>query len=95
MAEASSVESTISVDFSGTWKLEKSENFDELLKAMKVGYVARKAINGLTPEFTIKQDGDNFHIISKTMLQTRESKFKVGEEFREKHPLKMTLTDYL
>ncbi len=94
MAEASPTENnaapenTVTVDFSGTWKLEKSENFDELLKAMNVGFIARKAITGLKPEFTITQDGDSFHIISKTKIQTRESRFKVGEEFREKHPLK-------
>lgn len=92
MAEAAE---TVTADFNGTWKLEKSENFDELLKAMGVGFIARKAINGLTPEFTIKQDGDNFNIISKTKLQTRESKFKVGEEFREKHPMKDVVTRLL
>ncbi|XP_072032222.1 fatty acid-binding protein, brain-like [Amphiura filiformis] len=78
----------VMVNFSGTWKLEKSENFDELLKAMGVGFIARKAITGLKPEFTITQDENNFHIISKNRLQSRESRFKVGEEFREKHPLK-------
>ncbi len=77
------------VDFNGTWKLESSsENFEDLLAAMNINIIMRKAIVNLSPEITIVQDGDNFQITTKTAIMTREVKFKVGEEFEEKHPLK-------
>ncbi|XP_072022485.1 fatty acid-binding protein, adipocyte-like [Amphiura filiformis] len=76
-------------DFNGTWKLEStSPNFEELLAAMNVNFVVRKAAANVSPEITIKQDGDDFTIIMKVPLKTTEMKFKVGEEFKDKHPLK-------
>ena len=74
------------VDFNGTWNLESSsDNFEELLTALNVGFVLRKAIVNLKPEHIIKQDGDNFHIITKTPIRNQEVKFKVGEQYEQKH----------
>ena len=74
------------VDFNGTWKLESSsDNFEELLTALNVGFVLRKAIVNLKPEHIIKQDGDKFHIITKTPIRNQEVEFKVGEEYEQKH----------
>ncbi len=84
------------VDFNGTWKLEtSSENFEDFLAAMNINIIMRKAITKLTPEITIVQDGDNFQITTKTVIMTREVKFKVGEEYEEKNPIKDKITKSL
>ncbi len=84
------------VDFNGTWKLERSsENFEDFLAAMNINIIMRKAITKLSPEIAIVQDGDNFQITTKTAISTREVKFKVGEEYEEKHPKKDKITKCL
>ena len=84
------------VDFNGTWKLESSSpNFEELLIALNIGMVMRKVIVNLSPEVTIKQDGDEFHIVTKTPLKTNESKFTVGKEFQQKHIINDTMLTIL
>ena len=85
-----------SVDFSGTWKLESSSpNFEEMLTALNIGIVMRKVIVNLSPEVTIKQDGDEFHIVTKTPIKTQESNFTVGKEFQQKHIINDTMRTIL
>jgi len=67
----------------GTFKLIKSENFDEYMKAIGVGMVLRKMASAATPTTEIKQDGENWNIKTMTTFKTTEIKFKLGEEFDE------------
>ncbi|XP_022661284.1 fatty acid-binding protein, heart-like [Varroa jacobsoni] len=67
----------------GTWKLETSENFEELLKELGVNMVLRKAATATKPNAEISKNGDEWTIRSVSTLKTTEIKFKIGEEFEE------------
>lgn len=77
----------MAVDFSGTWKLEKNENFEEFLKALGVGILKRTAALKTSPSIEITQKGDDFVVIMKTAIRNQEVKFKMGEEFKATDPL--------
>ena len=44
----------------GTWKLDTSENFDELLKELGVGFMLRKVAGTSKPNVEISKDGDEW-----------------------------------
>ncbi|ODN02148.1 Fatty acid-binding protein, heart [Orchesella cincta] len=67
----------------GTFKLIKSENFDEYMKAIGVGMVMRKMAQAATPTTEIKQEGESWNIKTMTTFKTTEIKFKLGEAFDE------------
>jgi len=67
----------------GTFKLIKSENFDEYMKAVGVGFALRKLATAATPTTEISHEGDNWNIKTWTTFKTTEIKFKLGEEFDE------------
>ncbi|KAI8497383.1 DNA-binding proteins Bright/BRCAA1/rbp1 [Branchiostoma belcheri] len=72
--------------FTGNWKHVKSENFEDYLKALGVGFAMRKIAGNTSPRIEIQQDGDNFKI--KTIgPKTREVSFKVGENFEDEMPM--------
>ncbi|XP_072043436.1 sodium/calcium exchanger regulatory protein 1-like [Amphiura filiformis] len=76
----------MAVDFSGTWKHEKNEGFEEFLKAMKVGLLPRSMALKQSPTVVITQNGDDFTITTKG-ARTVEIKFKVGQEYKENNAL--------
>jgi len=67
----------------GKFKLTKSENFDEYMKALGVNMVLRKMASTATPVTEITQDGEEWNIKTTTTFKTTEIKFKLGEEFDE------------
>ncbi|XP_078664927.1 cellular retinoic acid-binding protein 2-like [Branchiostoma floridae x Branchiostoma belcheri] len=72
--------------FTGNWKHVESENFEDYLKALGVGFAMRKIAVNTSPRIEIQQDGDSFKI--KTIgPKTREVSFKVGENFEDEMPL--------
>uniref|UniRef100_A0A8I3X029 Cellular retinoic acid binding protein 2 n=1 Tax=Callithrix jacchus TaxID=9483 RepID=A0A8I3X029_CALJA len=72
-------------NFSGNWKIIRSENFEDLLKVLGVNVMLRKiAVAAASkPAVEIKQEGDTFYIKTSTTVRTTEINFKVGEEFEE------------
>uniref|UniRef100_A0A3P9LHE5 Cellular retinoic acid-binding protein 1 n=1 Tax=Oryzias latipes TaxID=8090 RepID=A0A3P9LHE5_ORYLA len=72
-------------NFAGNWKMRKSENFDELLKALGVNAMLRKVAVAAAsnPQVEIHQDGDQFYIKTSTSVRTTEINFHIGEEFDE------------
>ncbi|XP_042294775.1 cellular retinoic acid-binding protein 2 [Sceloporus undulatus] len=72
-------------NFSGSWKMKSSENFEELLKALGVNVMLRKiAVAAASkPAVEIKQEGEAFYIKTSTTVRTTEIHFKIGEEFEE------------
>nr|XP_054759139.1 cellular retinoic acid-binding protein 2-like isoform X1 [Lytechinus pictus] len=74
------------VNFSGKWKHSKDEGFDELLKALGVNIIKRKAITALSPQQEITQKGDQFVITNKS-VKTETLEFTMGQEFKFKNPL--------
>jgi hypothetical protein len=69
--------------FLGTWQLESSENFDEYMKAVDVGFMMRKLGAMAKPNVSISLDGDVWTLKTVTTFKTSETIFKLGEEFEE------------
>ncbi|WAR01091.1 FABP1-like protein [Mya arenaria] len=68
----------------GKWKIEKSENFEEYMKAIGVGddkrVDAHKYLSdgsGMTQEFSA--DGDTWTMTSSTVMGAKSLTFKLGE----------------
>ncbi|EHA99215.1 Retinol-binding protein 1 [Heterocephalus glaber] len=57
------------VDFTGYWKMQSNENFEEYLRALDVNVALRKIANLLKPDKEIEQDGD--HMIIRTLSTFR------------------------
>uniref|UniRef100_A0A3B3SR73 Cellular retinoic acid binding protein 1 n=1 Tax=Paramormyrops kingsleyae TaxID=1676925 RepID=A0A3B3SR73_9TELE len=72
-------------NFTGTWKMRSSENFNELLKALGVNAMLRKvaAAAASKPQVEIRQSGEQFYIKTSTSVRTTEINFHIGQEFNE------------
>ncbi|XP_053104944.1 fatty acid-binding protein, adipocyte-like [Hemicordylus capensis] len=69
--------------FLGTWKLVSSENFDDYMKELGVGFATRKAAGVAKPNVIISCNGDVVTIRTESSLKNTEFSFKLGEEFDE------------
>ncbi|KAG5842222.1 fatty acid-binding protein, heart [Anguilla anguilla] len=69
--------------FLGTWLLKTSENFDEYMKELGVGFATRKIGNTTKPTLIIAADGDKIQVKTQSLLKSTEINFKLGEEFDE------------
>ncbi|KAJ8275109.1 hypothetical protein COCON_G00097340 [Conger conger] len=69
--------------FCGTWKLVDSQNFDEYMKALGVGFATRQVGNVTKPTVIIGQDGDKVFVKTQSTFKNTEISFKLGEEFDE------------
>ncbi|XP_051558229.1 cellular retinoic acid-binding protein 1b [Myxocyprinus asiaticus] len=72
-------------NFTGTWKMKSSENFEELLKALGVNAMLRKVACAAAskPHVEIRQNGEQFYIKTSTTVRTTEINFQIGHEFNE------------
>ncbi|KAJ8000360.1 hypothetical protein DPEC_G00204020 [Dallia pectoralis] len=72
-------------DFSGTWKMKTSENFEELLKVLGVNVFVRKiAVAAASrPAVEISQQGESLSIQTSTSVRTTHISFTVGQSFNE------------
>ncbi|XP_038584442.1 fatty acid binding protein 7, brain, a [Micropterus salmoides] len=69
--------------FCGTWKLIDSQNFDEYMKALGVGFATRQVGNVTKPTVVISQDGDKVVVKTLSTFRNTEISSKLGEEFDE------------
>ncbi|XP_067274781.1 fatty acid binding protein 7, brain, b [Pseudorasbora parva] len=69
--------------FCGTWKLVDSENFDEYLKALGVGFAIRQVGNVTKPTVIISKEGDKVVQKTQSTFKNAEISFTLGEEFDE------------
>ncbi|MEQ2262975.1 Fatty acid-binding protein, heart [Xenotaenia resolanae] len=69
--------------FVGTWNLKESENFDEYMKELGVGFATRKVGNLTKPTTIISVDGDKVTVKTQSTIKNTELSFKLGEEFDE------------
>ncbi|KAF3845028.1 fatty acid binding protein 7, brain, a [Trematomus bernacchii] len=74
------------VAFCGTWKLVDSQNFDEYMKALGVGFATRQVGNVTKPTVVIEQDGDKVVLKTQSTFRNTEVSAKLGEEFDETTP---------
>ncbi|KAM9352821.1 cellular retinoic acid-binding protein 2a [Symphorus nematophorus] len=72
-------------DFSGTWEMKSSVNFDELLKKLGVNVMLRMVAGkaAAKPLVEITQDGETLSIKTSTSVRTTHITFTVGQEFNE------------
>ncbi|XP_077432692.1 fatty acid binding protein 4b [Vanacampus margaritifer] len=70
--------------FVGTWKLTASENFDEYMKAIGVGFATRQVGIMAKPNLVLSVDDAGLITMrSESTFKTKEIKFKLNEEFDE------------
>ncbi|XP_077405046.1 fatty acid-binding protein, heart [Vanacampus margaritifer] len=69
--------------FVGTWNLKSSENFEEYMKQLGVGFAVRKLGNVTKPTTIILVDGDTVTVKTQSTVKNTEISFKLGEEFDE------------
>uniref|UniRef100_A0A8I3X0S5 Fatty acid binding protein 7 n=1 Tax=Callithrix jacchus TaxID=9483 RepID=A0A8I3X0S5_CALJA len=69
--------------FCATWKLTDSQNFDEYMKALGVGFATRQVGNVTKPTVIISQEGDKVVIRTLSTFKNTEISFHLGEEFDE------------
>ncbi|XP_029439513.1 fatty acid-binding protein, intestinal-like [Rhinatrema bivittatum] len=67
--------------FDGTWKADKSENYDKFMEVMGVNLVKRKLASHDNLCLTIHQDGDSFTIKESSTFRKIDVLFKLGKEF--------------
>ncbi|CAH6778183.1 Fabp7 [Phodopus roborovskii] len=69
--------------FCATWKLTDSQNFDEYMKALGVGFATRQVGNVTKPTVIISQEGGKVIIRTQCTFKNTEISFQLGEEFEE------------
>ncbi|KAJ8290738.1 hypothetical protein GJAV_G00016890 [Gymnothorax javanicus] len=70
--------------FMGTWKINSSENFDDYMRALGVGFATRQMGNIAKPSLIISMDEQGMITMkSQSKFKTTEIKFKLNEEFDE------------
>ncbi|KAI4539451.1 hypothetical protein MG293_010843 [Ovis ammon polii] len=69
--------------FCATWKLTESQNFDEYMKVLGVGFATRQVGNVTKPTVIISQEGDRVVIRTQSTFKNTEISFHLGEEFDE------------
>ena len=72
--------------FEGTWKLVSSENFDDYMKEVGVGFATRKVAGMAKPTLIISVNGDVATIRSESTFKNTEISFKLDQEFDEVTP---------
>ncbi|KAB0407667.1 hypothetical protein J1605_001780 [Eschrichtius robustus] len=69
--------------FVGTWKLVSSENFEDYMKEVGVGFTTRKMAGMAKPNLIISVNGDVITIRSESAFKNTEISFKLSQEFEE------------
>ncbi|XP_003479784.1 fatty acid-binding protein, brain [Cavia porcellus] len=69
--------------FCATWKLTDSQNFDEYMKALGVGFATRQVGNVTKPTVIISQEAGRVVIRTQCTFKNTEISFFLGEEFDE------------
>ena len=67
----------------GTWDLESSDNFDEYMKELGVGFILRKTANSIKPTSIVAFDGAKWSIKLQSTFKNSETIFEDGVPFDE------------
>lgn len=71
------------MDFTGVYELTSSENFDEFLSEMGIGYFTRMAATRASSKYYITKDNDTYTLRTVSTFGESSITFKNGEHFRE------------
>lgn len=70
--------------FTGKWKMDRSENFEDFMSAMGLNFFIRKMASFARPENEIQVEDDGKIIIrTNSTFMKNEQSFKLNEEFEE------------
>ncbi|XP_029949606.1 fatty acid-binding protein, intestinal [Salarias fasciatus] len=67
--------------FNGTWKVDRSENYEKFMEQMGVNMVKRKLAAHDNLKITIEQTGEKFHVKESSNFRTIEIDFTLGVTF--------------
>ncbi|KAM4611718.1 fatty acid-binding protein, intestinal-like isoform 1-T1 [Polymixia lowei] len=67
--------------FNGTWKVDRSENYDKFMEQMGINIMKRKLAEHDNLKIIIEQTGDNFHIKESSTFRTKDIDFTLGVQF--------------
>ncbi|XP_012687184.2 fatty acid-binding protein, intestinal-like [Clupea harengus] len=67
--------------FNGTWKVDRSDNFDKFMEKMGINMVKRKLAAHDNLKIIIEQTGDKFSIKESSAFRTLEIDFTLGVKF--------------
>ncbi|KAF4791866.1 Fatty acid-binding protein, intestinal [Turdus rufiventris] len=67
--------------FDGTWKVERSENYEKFMEALGVGMMKRKLGAHDNLKLTIQQNGDKFSIKEASNFRNIDIEFTLGVSF--------------
>ncbi|KAM3590061.1 uncharacterized protein V6R79_003027 [Siganus canaliculatus] len=67
--------------FNGTWKVDRSENYDKFMEQMGINIMKRKLAEHDNLKITIEQNGEKFHVKESSTFRTKEVDFTLGVKF--------------
>ncbi|KAJ8247750.1 hypothetical protein GJAV_G00249850 [Gymnothorax javanicus] len=67
--------------FNGTWKVDRSENYEKFMEEMGINVVKRKLASHDNLKITIEQDGDKFVVKESSTFRSIEINFTLGVSF--------------
>ncbi|KAM9315282.1 fatty acid-binding protein, intestinal [Pholidichthys leucotaenia] len=67
--------------FNGTWKVDRSENYEKFMEQMGINMVKRKLAAHDNLKITIEQNGDKFHVKESSNFRSIEIDFTLGVTF--------------
>ncbi|NXC88993.1 FABPI protein, partial [Cercotrichas coryphoeus] len=67
--------------FDGTWKIERSENYEKFMEALGVGMMKRKLGAHDNLKITIQQNGDKFSVKEASNFRNIDIEFTLGVSF--------------
>ncbi|XP_075705861.1 fatty acid-binding protein, intestinal [Rhinoderma darwinii] len=67
--------------FNGTWKADKSENYEKFMEVMGVNVMKRKLAAHDNLKITIQQDGDKFIVKESSTFRSIDINFTLGVTF--------------
>ncbi|XP_054263406.1 fatty acid-binding protein, muscle-like [Macrosteles quadrilineatus] len=68
------------------YKLASSENFEEVMKELGVGWITRKLGNAASPVIELTESNGEYSLTSKSTFKNTDLRFRVGQEFQEETP---------
>lgn len=67
--------------YNGTWKVDRSENYEKFMEQMGINMVKRKLAAHDNLKITLEQTGDKFHVKEVSTFRTVEIDFTLGVPF--------------
>ncbi|KAM9434055.1 fatty acid-binding protein, intestinal [Clarias gariepinus] len=67
--------------FNGTWKVDRSDNYEKFMEQMGINIVKRKLAAHDNLKITLEQNGDKFHVKEVSTFRTLELDFTLGVTF--------------